>query len=228
MRFIDSAYVKHVAQINPNYEITEEVIDGVYFMHIDNVLLYPEEFTHYLKESFPVGSSYDWDIDQAPGHRQWIPSIWVKPLQDFYHSFAKDAFFNWGTNIYRGNMPVRRQNYLPHTDEARYAFNLWLNKEALGGTAFYKCTRFNPEGDPSARSAYGGGYEFWKEFYTRETREEPWRCFKGDSDWHLYHIAEMKYNRVSVYDGWLWHAAYIEPEWYTEEDRYSLVAVDVG
>jgi len=225
MRFIDRAYVEHVCEINPHYSVTREVVDGVPFWHIDDFLVRPDDFVHYLKESFPVGSANDWGIDQAPGRRQWIPAIWVRPIeQHILGRFAPNAVLNWATNIYRGDMDSRRQNYLPHNDESNNIFNLWLNHNSMGGTAMYRCKRMG--NSHSARSAYGGGYDFFAEYHTRKNTVEPWKVFKGDDDWEMYHVIEMKFNRLSWYEGWNWHAAYIEPEWYTEEDRYSLIGVD--
>lgn len=228
MKYIDRETLEYVQEINPRMEISEEIVEGVRFIHFDNFLLRPDEFTQFLQENFPVGASSEWDLDQSPGKRQWIPSIWLLPIEREYKKYVPNGFFNYGTNIYNGDMKSRRHNYLPHTDECANVFTMWLNKECHGGTAFYRSPRFG--NDPSARTAYGGGYDFFREFLERPRSVEPWQCFKGDENWEMWHVMEMKYNRVTWYDGWLWHAAYIEPEWYKtgEMDRYALMCVDLN
>jgi hypothetical protein len=94
----------------------------------------------------------------------------------------------------------------PHVDlrePNRYASSVYLNtpEECRGGTAFY--TYKGSQAGPLPGSV-------------------PRTTFITDSvgDWEMIYLAEMKYNRMIVYQQNILHSAYIKPGWF--EDYYRL------
>jgi hypothetical protein len=222
MNFLSKEYVDHVTQINPKHTFYKESVFGSEFYYFDDILSHPEEFREFL-EYFPAFVNSEFNYDLAPGSRQHIPRSWLynlnNLLQDFYQ---KQIDFAWATNIYSGNMPSRYKNNLPHVDYTDIVANLWLNTECHGGTGFY---------------AYDKTYTHWKkmpaaiheeiEGVVRNSsgEEKEWKTIIEDDQWCLYYLAEMKYNRLTLYDGNLFHSAYLEKDWYIHEPRYSLIGV---
>ena len=94
----------------------------------------------------------------------------------------------------------------PHVDlrePNRYAATVYLNtpEECRGGTSFYtyRGCQFGPEPGTVPRTNF---------------------ISDSEGDWEMIYLAEMKFNRLVVYQQNILHSAYIRPGWF--EDYYRI------
>lgn len=94
----------------------------------------------------------------------------------------------------------------PHVDlrePNRYASSINLNtpEECAGGTAFYtyKGCQYGPPPGTVPRTTF---------------------IYDSVGDWEMIYLAEMKFNRMIIYQQNILHSAYIKPGWFT--DYYRL------
>lgn len=95
---------------------------------------------------------------------------------------------------------------LPHVDlkdSRRYASGIFLNtpEECNGGTAFYTYKGIQEEAHP---------FDLDTDHYITDS----------EGDWDLIYLAEMKYNRMIMYQQNIYHSAYVKPGMF--KDFYRL------
>lgn len=223
MNFLSKKYVDHATQINPKHTFYQESVLGCDWFYFDDFLSHPEDFREFL-EYFPAFINSEFNFDLAPGSRQHITSGWLYNINNFLQDFYKrDIHFTWATNIYSGSMPARFKNNLPHVDYTDTVANLWLNQDCHGGTGFYAYKKLytNIKRTPAAIQA-----EIENVIRNSDDTETEWESIVENDKWCLYYLSEMKYNRLVLYNGNLYHSAFIERDWYINEPRYSLVGVE--
>lgn len=222
MNFLSKDYVDSATQINPKHTFYKESVLGNNWYYFDDFLSNPEQFREML-EYFPAFVNSEFNFDLAPGSRQHIPRGWLDQINHFISDFFRqEVIFSWATNIYSGSMPARFKNNLPHVDYTDTVANLWLNQNCMGGTGFYayKKTFTNIKMTPAAIRE-----EIESVVRNSSEVETEWESIVENDKWCLYYMSQMKYNRLVIYDGDLYHSAYIEKDWYLHEPRYSLVGV---
>jgi hypothetical protein len=220
MKIYSRSEIDRITSINHSNEFTLQECVGERFITIDNFLENPKEFADFLR-TFPAYSNDDYRIGGLPGWKQEIPRVFMTNLTEHLSSLfdvgSNKLDISWSTNIYSGRMPSRDSNYLPHVDHCPLVFNLWLNEDCRGGTRFYSL---------GSALAKKDSEDYLKDYYASVKLYpvlEDWKAFDGDENYHLYYTAEMKYNRIVIYNGNLWHSPYIEPNWYIDSFRYSLI-----
>jgi hypothetical protein len=119
------------------------------------------------------------------------------------HSIFKNATFC--CNVLSSSEIVPTNPHVDHRDKYRFASGIFLNTpdECHGGTSFY---------------TYKGSQE------GPEPNSVPKTKYITDSidDWELIYLAEMKFNRMILYEQNILHTAYIKPGMF-ENGTYRLL-----
>lgn len=216
MKLIEVNELKDVCQINDNIKVEQVVYDNVSFKVIRDFLKYPEEYKNLL-QLFPATR----DSTYSPGFRQDIPPWAAK----FITSFIMEFMPNWmpqrvSCNIYNGNMLMKKKSNMPHSDPFHGIWNLWLNQNCLGGTAFWSHKNKRHINELTSEE-----YNYlFSEPILSEGYEE-WKNFRGNEDWEMTCIAPMEYNCLLFYNGGFFHSPWIEESWYLDEYRYSMIGM---
>ena len=216
MIFFEDEEVKEICQINPNCKLEEIIYDNTKFKVIKNFLLFPEKYIKLL-ETFPAATDHTY----SPGYRQDIPPWAVK----FITGYIQKNIMNWKPskvccNIYSGNMRMKENSNLPHSDPFHFVWNLWLSKNCLGGTAFWKNKNKSHVNDLSKEE-----YHLLFDKVLSSNKYQQWKNFKGNEDWEMICIAPMEFNTLLFYNGGFFHSPWIEENWYLDEYRYSMVGM---
>ncbi len=220
MRIYSKAETEKATEINHAHELTIQEVLGHRFITIDNFLKDPSEFTALL-DTFPAYSNDDYRIKGCPGWKQEIPRVFMSNITEYLSSMfdvgQNTLDISWSTNIYSGRMRSRENNYIPHVDHCPLVFNLWLNEKCQGGTDFWAMggALTRDESDTELREYY--------QYLRSMSVLEDWKVFDGDENFQKVFTAEMKYNRMVIYDGNMWHSPHIESDWYIDSFRYSLI-----
>jgi hypothetical protein len=216
MKFIEDEEIEEILQINPKAELEEVVYDNTKFKVIRNFLKYPEEYKNLLSY-FPAVRDHTY----SPGFRQDVPP-WAAR---FITTYIQKNVSNWiparvSCNIYNGNMRMRTNANLPHSDNFYGIWNLWFNKNCLGGTAFW-----SHKGKLHVDDLSEEEYMHLFDKTLSATGYQEWRNFRGDDDWELSCIAPMEYNTLLFYNGGFFHSPWVLENWYIDEDRYSMIGM---
>jgi hypothetical protein len=212
----DNEYLESVCQINEDAKVEDVIYDTTKFKVIRNFLKHPEEYKNLLL-NFPAVR----DSTYSPGWRQDVPPWAAK----FITNFVRENVCDWNParvscNIYNGNMQMKKNSHLPHSDAWPGIWNIWFNKECLGGTAFWS---YKGKIHVNELTEEENSYLFDKT--TKESGYEQWKNFRGDEDWELSCIAPMEYNTLLFYNGGFFHSPWILENWYVDEDRYSMIGM---
>lgn len=220
MKIYSRSEIDRISRVNSSHELHIQEVLGYRFVTIDNFLNYPKEFTEFL-DTFPAYSNDDYRIDGCPGWKQEIPRVFMSNITDALSSMfdvAQNTLdISWSTNIYSGHMSSRENNYLPHVDHCPLVFNLWLNEKCVGGTDFWAL------GGALARDETDIELRNYYQSLRRLPVLEDWKVFDGDEHFQKVFTAEMKYNRMVIYDGNIWHSPHIPSNSYIDSFRYSLI-----
>lgn len=203
------------SEINPSVEIVEHrPTQHFRYYTIDNFLKTPEKFIENLQK-FPAltGLTY--------GARQHFTPIELRNLILAYVEIGGAIGLelnprNWITssNIMWDKMETRDEDWKPHHDYDVVAM-LWLSN-TKGGTAFY-----NFHNCPCFKQLENSQLMKLRDENLSRSGCSPWKTFEGDNDWHLYHVAETKFNQVILYNGDYFHSPYPK---FDDSYRYNLVS----
>ncbi|MCH1430505.1 MAG: DUF6445 family protein [Chlamydiales bacterium] len=165
-----------------------------------------------------------------------------KVLQKEFHHIADN-----NPPLFQSNIIIQKNEPAgpcaqPHTDEAMFAFSIFLNpnESCSGGTAFYKhkpsgiqaypITTFDnkmPQHLLDVMEAYKlKNIEELRYFiYGDEKTKGGTQSYivNSNQQWELLKVCEMKFNRMMLFEGQIFHSAYITPEMYIDEYRISQV-----
>jgi hypothetical protein len=205
-----------VFDINNPYPERYQLNDHAEILVFDDFLKKPDEYKEIIS-SIPAFRSDFFYPTASPGWRQLIPVEFTDRIEDVlgnilgYSQWVEQAF----TNIYKSNMPCNCKSWYPHYDSMRHTFNLWLSS-GPGGTAFYTW------------NGHYNGDEFGDEledlvFANQIEGDFQYQEFLGDSQWEMYHLESIKYNRAILYNGHDFHSAYVPNGSFLNDWRYSLV-----
>lgn len=216
MIFFEDEQLQEICQINPEAKLEEVVYDNTKFKVIRNFLRYPEEYKSLLM-NFPAVRDHTY----SPGFRQDIPP-WAAR---FITTYIQENVANWmparvSCNIYNGNMRMRTNANLPHSDNFHGIWNLWLTQNCLGGTAFWS---HKGKKHINELSEVEHNHLFNKAL--QASGHEVWKNFRGDEDWELTSIAPMEYNTMLFYNGGFFHSPWVLENWYLDEIRYSMIGM---
>lgn len=194
------------------------------------------EFTHARTGAAvpDVGPAHDW--------RQIVPPAELP--EEFRQAIMRlqmlkiDAGTKYNTNRLYSDMKVEtrraRATYYPHSDfragfdaEIPIVFNLWLH-DGGGGTGFYSYDGYHSSSamPPELLHFVENYIDGTEEGFARGAIHQSYNSFfRGNAEWQLWHLAEMKKNRAFVYCGDLWHRVLIPPGEFAYPDaRFSFVA----
>lgn len=132
-------------------------------------------------------------------------------------------------NIVNGGMPCNYTTIIPHIDPAMLAFSLFLNKDAKGGTGFYKHKKSGVDFQVDYFDAdFKKTETYWQIHETyRKAKKHDYETVLdsrniNEDDWELQFVVDAAYNRFVMHPSYIFHSAYVEKEWYQEEKRVSL------
>lgn len=219
MKLIEIDEIERACQINSNANLEEVIYNNVSFKVIRNFLKYPDEYKNILQQ-FPATR----DSTYSPGYRQDIPPWTAK----FITNYVREFIPNWlpervSCNVYNGDMIMKKDANLPHSDPFHGVWNLWLNENCLGGTAFW-----HHKDKKHINDLTPDEYNYlFARFNNQESPPEyvNWKNFKGNNDWELTCIAPMEYNTMLFYNGGFFHSPWIQENWYLDEYRYSMIGM---
>lgn len=215
---------KEVFEINKNFDLElvtfgpqntkVAIIDNFYKrpeLVRELALTIPPSYKKELIQGMPGGridASYEFDSNL---HNVYYDVI----LNDFKDDEEKSTFSPIGLELYfkqasfcvnvlsTKDLPPAN----PHVDlrePNRYASGIYLNTpdECAGGTAFYsyKGCQFGPQPGTVPKTHY---------------------ITDSSNDWELLYLAEMKFNRMIIYQQNILHTAYVKPGWF--DDYYRLI-----
>jgi len=205
-----------VFDINNPYPDRYQLNDHSELLIFEDFLKKPDEYKKVIS-CIPTFRSDFFYRTASPGWRQLIPEEYYlsieKLLSNFteYEVWVEQAF----TNVYKSGMPCNCKSWYPHYDSMPHTFNLWLS-EGPGGTAFYTWNGHysrNEFGDDIERIVFSNQIDGIFEY------EE----FIGDTQWEMYHLEPIRYNRAIFYNGHDFHSAYVPNQSFLNDWRYSLV-----
>ena len=205
-----------IFEINNRYPDRYQLNDHSEILVFNDFLKKPDEYKK-LIECIPAFQSDFFYKTASPGWRQLIPEEYYlsieRLLSNFtqYEVWVQQAF----TNIYKSRMPCNCKSWYPHYDSMEHTFNLWLS-EGIGGTAFY-----------TWNGHYNGiafGNQLEKKVFSNQIEGQfEYEEFTGDSEWKMYHLEPIQYNRAIFYNGRDFHSAYVPNHSFVNDLRYSLV-----
>lgn len=203
---------------------------------IDDFLKNPHDLLSILK-SYPIEkNSTHWWGHQLPSDLEFIR------IRNSVNYFARE-FFNvthvknvvdniaFQFNLVPGNKEAWNSHMVPHIDQAFVAGSIFLNddRDCKGGTGFYKHKKSNIDYEVSyVDENFKETAHYWAINETYKSIKERDHTITFDSskidreEWELYFIAEAKFNRFIMHPSYIFHAPYIERDWYLDNERVSL------
>jgi hypothetical protein len=140
------------------------------------------------------------------------------------------------TNILRTDVALGPTQKIPHFDQTRFAAQVYLNtpEECRGGTGLYRHRATGLERYPITPAIFERYRAHFEPIFKRHgfksagdlqkalLKQPGHDDFITDSneEWELIHLAEMKYNRLIVYEGNPFHSTYVKRDWFV--DCYRL------
>ena len=118
-------------------------------------------------------------------------------------------------------MALFDQSNFPHTDGGQIAGNVFLsdNVEQGSGTRFYRFKQTMEESPIANNCMYRKDLYGYKQPKFDIVDFNP---VNSNEQWESYFLAEEKFNCLNMYEGALFHSAYIESGTYTTQLRKSL------
>lgn len=200
---------------------------------IDDFLKNPDDLLSIIKSQ---------PIEKEKG--KWSHSLNLKfpQIRQAFNYLAREHFgithvenifddINLQFNLTSGGSLCNYTDLVPHIDEAFCAFSIFLNKDedCQGGTGFYKHVKtgldYNVE---YFDSEFKKSDNYWLIYETyRKIRKHDYEVVFDSrvidtNDWELQLVADAKFNRFVMYPAYIFHTAYIEKDWYQNEDRVTL------
>lgn len=196
---------------------------------IENVFQDPERVRNFLN-NIPLVDCIHQNLNKVKGFYPGYQTYFLYDLGELgemLHYYATSVFElqirGWHTayQCIDGSKKVYEQSNFPHTDGGQLAGNIFLSDkiEEGSGTRFYRFKETLEE-SPIANNCM-----YRKELYGYKNPKFDIVDFNpvdSNDQWESYFLAEEKFNCLNLYEGALFHAAYINPMTYTSHLRKSL------
>ena len=218
-------------EINENIELNVQEIGNSLsrIVTVDNFFKYPErilEFTDKMIQNDNIQSDPQKVQGFYPGYQTYFMHD-VSHLFDFVRFHVGSVFgagirgLHTSYQSIDGNKKVYAQCNRPHTDSGLIAGNIFLSEtvEKGSGTRFYRNKLTKEE------STFANNCRYRRERYASTDPDLSLVNFEPiieDDLFESYFLAEEKFNRLNMYEGALFHAAFIEPNTYTSHLRKSI------
>ena len=192
---------------------------------VDNFLQEPLALAEFLK-TIPIQKSEEWFPGNQLRLNYYFPEFcpFMDGICKVYDVDPDEKRFYY--NQYDGNLEVLRRSNYPHIDPTiTLAFNLYLNPDdeidGKSGTAFYRHKKSGFEFRPDFKSKYR--YK-WFDINTDEDPMEKteYSPIEDSEDFEMYHFEEQKFNRLTIYEGHLFHNLFVEVGKWKQNTRNSL------
>lgn len=234
MNIIDNTTFK----INKDFFVEEKYIGNrdskIAIIH--DVFEYPEKVLNFIK-SFPLELNSTWDADfnyfgpmltnMTPGFIGEVLSE-ARPLRRLFNFILNQSFAQIGSvdtmlrinSFIEGTVGPVRSKY-PHSENS-FSGTLYLCEKNAGGTGFYRFkngmeTLLGEPPNSKKMAEYNETIDSWK-----YTGKDVWMPIKNDENWEMYHLEKMKWNKIVVYEGDLFHNVFFEKGDYTDQYRTSI------
>lgn len=196
---------------------------------IENVFKDPERVKDFLNTISLTDCVHE-DLNKVKGFYPGYQTYFLYDLGELgemLHYYVTSVFElqirGWHTayQCVDGNKKVYNQSNYPHTDGGQIAGNIFLSDtvEEGSGTRFYRFRQTNEE-SPIANNCM-----YRKDMYGYKTPKFDVVDFQpvdSDENWESYFLAEEKFNCLNMYEGALFHSAFIKSGTYTSQLRKSL------
>lgn len=228
-------------KIEINDQLKIEVINiGIHNEHtiliIDDFLKNPFDLISIL-ETYPV------EIDSTHWWGHQLPFDYKFPNIRYYINELSKKYFNvhhiqdifeeisFQFNLVPGNKESWNSHMVPHVDKAFVAGSLFLNNDSdcRGGTAFYRHVKSNIDYELSyINKDFKDTGHYWAIQQTYKSIKERDHILNFDSkcidskEWELQFMANARFNRLVMHPSYIFHAPYVEKDWYLNTERISL------
>ena len=196
---------------------------------IDNAFRYPEEMREWCT-SHPLERARSF----YPGWQQWLEyefdaiTRYQRLLLEEHYGIYFNGKFSWNVSAINSKTKCLKRSLFPHSDTMHMAFNYCLNTDdeitGKDGTAFYRVR------DTGEEAVFRNPRLYRKERYADILPENEseyrqlveFEGFDGDERYELYHFLPRKFNRLHIYEGALFHAAYFQKGMYSDTFRINF------
>ncbi len=188
-----------------------------------------------LDLSYAEADSYYPGVTAAP---DWDPAPLAAALRPYLEAPADlPAIRLWCSMVTKRAAELTPEQSVPHWDGAATGGVLYLNPPAQcwGGTAFYRHRATGLVAAPSEMTIplyllmRRHGFERYQDFiaWVKRAPADP-TGFVLDStdDWELIELVEMRYNRLVMFDGCLFHSGYLRDGAFKEEATQRRLTVN--
>lgn len=248
-----------VFEISTGFDVQTEKFDDLSYITIDNFFKHPEQVVNTLK-LFPINDREKFygnlrgktKLAKPPGIQQFMPNNYFEGLSyilykllaeydyvpydfettgDYARLGSQISQFVYYTNIFYPNMRNYDNNYLPHFDQSKFAFNIYLSEDIGGGTSFYNLIHDDHEYSSIDSIMNIEDYDTKKEIQDKLNKMNELKS--GDPKYYIsfqennlfkkYHTIPYEYNRLVLYSGTSWHNVDYDSAKETNV-RYSLAS----
>jgi hypothetical protein len=145
----------------------------------------------------------------------------------FNYNLTQDSISKLTYQCIDGNDTIKNISNYPHVDPALFASNIFLNYDSeIGedsGTAFYRNKITGNEYMPMNNSMYRYNRDFiYNSKMDSYTKYAP---IFNNEDWQMYHLSHQKFNKLNLYEGALYHNAFMKLGTFITTPRTSLSVV---
>lgn len=201
-------------------------------LEVENFFKYPDRVRNFLNE-IPIQSATDLSNTKSvfPGYQVEL-KYFLSDLNAFLNKAYKLFDYNMSQNstlkfTYQcidGNELNKNVSNFPHVDPVLLASNIFLNYDnEIGedsGTAFYR----NKHSSNEYMHFKSSIYRYEREFNARkiEVKNTRYTPISNNDDWEMYHLSRQKFNKLNLYEGALYHNAFMKINSFTTTPRISL------
>lgn len=246
-------------EISTGFDVQVEKFNDLSYISVNNFFKNPQKVIDTLKlfpsnnrDKFYENLKGKAKLLKPPGIQQFLPNNYFEGVSyilykllaeydyvpydfettgDYAKLGSQITQFVYYTNIFYPKMPNYDNNYLPHFDQSRFAFNIYLSEDVGGGTSFYNLVHDGVEYSNINAIMKIDDYDTKKEIQDKlnsmntvtETDPQYYSSFEENNLFKKYHTIPYEYNKLVLYPGIHWHTADYDSATETNV-RYSLAS----
>lgn len=206
-------------------------------LEVENFFKYPERVRNFLN-NIPIQNIKD----RSNNSTNIFPGYQIELMYDFNDlnvffnkayklafnaSLTQETISKFTYQCIDGNESIRNLSNFPHIDPALFASNIFLNYDIeIGedsGTAFYRNKISGNEYmpiNPMNNSMYRYNRDII--FNSKMDYNTKYAPIINNDDWEMYYISRQKFNKLNLYEGALYHNAFMKINTFTTTPRTSL------
>lgn len=221
-----------IFEVNKNFKVNIIEIGNSKnkLIEIENFLCHPEKFLNFLS-LFPLQERIiEGQMPRGffPGYQTYLTYNFGEIEKCLRFIMSKEygyepKYINFSYQLIDGNKKIYNQSNYPHCDELCIAGNLFLNTsneiDGRSGTAFYRVKETSEEAFFPNKCSYR---KLRYGFLTPDLSLKSFMPIETNEKYELYHLSEIKFNKLNIYEGALFHSPFIEPGRFKNNTRKSF------